>query len=77
MFQDKKINIIRSSNWLCKVGLIGRCIDLSCSSTREDGLDHDSSAPASYDAKTKPFAIIDQLYHLHMALLTWQRLERR
>lgn len=57
--------------------LIGKWIYLAGSSSRKDGLDHDSCAPPPYDAKAKPLPIIGQLNHLHMTPLMWQRLEEK
>ncbi|TNN61199.1 hypothetical protein EYF80_028584 [Liparis tanakae] len=54
--------------------LIGRWIYPSGSSARKNGFDHDTCAPTSYDAKTKTFPVVNQLYHLHITPLTWQRL---
>lgn len=48
---------------------------LSCGSTWKDGFDHDSSAPAPYDAKAEPLAVIGQLNQLHVAPLTCWRLK--
>ena len=47
------------------------------SSSRKDGLDHDSRAPPSYDAKAKPLPVIGQLNHLHMTPLMWRKERER
>lgn len=49
---------------------LGGSAHLSCGSAWKDGFDHDSSAPAPYDAKAKPLAVVGQLNQLHMAPLT-------
>lgn len=54
-----------------------RWLYLSGSSTREDGLHHDTCAPASYDAKTEAFAVIDELDHLHVTFLLQMRCRGR
>lgn len=59
--------------WL--LDLSGSSVYLSGSSSRKNGFDHDSRASASYDAKPKPFAVIGQLYQLHMTPLTCWKLE--
>lgn len=62
--------------WLA-YNVFSRWIYPAGSSSRKDGLDHDSCAPPSYDAKAKSLPIVGQLNHLHVTPLTWQRLEEK